>query len=60
MADVDSPVPSKPQADKDRYEEHEHHHAIYAAEATGLLVMAIVLLALIIIRYWRYSPWGAR
>ena len=40
---------------------HEHHHhAAYAAEATGLLVMAILLLALILIRYWGDIPWNAR
>jgi hypothetical protein len=52
---VNAPVPSKPADDK-----HHHRHAAYAAEATGLLFMAVLLLALIIIRYWRYIPWNAR
>jgi len=39
---------------------HRHRHSIYAAEATGLLLMAILLLILTIIRYWRYIPWSAR
>ncbi len=33
---------------------------MYAAEATGLLLMAVLLLVLTIIRYWRYIPWSAR
>ena len=46
--------------DKHPDDRHQHHHATYAAEATGLLVMAVLLLILTIIRYWRYIPWGAR
>jgi hypothetical protein len=41
-------------------DQHHHRHAAYAAEATGLLVMAIVLLILTVIRYWRDIPWTAR
>jgi hypothetical protein len=52
---VNSPVTPKPvSADK-----HQHRHSIYAAEATGLLLMAVLLLILTIIRYWRYIPWNA-
>jgi hypothetical protein len=53
---VNAPVPSKPAAD----DKHQHRHSIYAAEATGLLLMAVLLLVLTIIRYWRYIPWSAR
>jgi len=53
---VNAPTPPKPVADS----KHQHHHAIYAAEATGLLLMAVLLLILTIIRYWRYIPWSAR
>ncbi|HYW39286.1 MAG TPA: hypothetical protein VE957_14325 [Terriglobales bacterium] len=53
---VNAPIPPKPVADN----KHQHHHAIYAAEATGLLLMAVLLLVLTIIRYWRYIPWSAR
>lgn len=53
---VNAPTPQKELPDH----KHEHHHAIYAAEATGLLLMAVLLLVLIIIRYWRYIPWSAR
>ena len=53
---VATPAPQKPLAD----DKHRHRHPIYAAEATGLLVMAVLLLILIIIRYWAYIPWSAR
>jgi hypothetical protein len=68
---VNTPVPPKPAADNERRNndrrgnehpdnQHQHRHSIYAAEATGLLVMAVLLLVLTIIRYWRYIPWSAR
>jgi hypothetical protein len=53
---VNSPAPPKPTSDN----KHQHRHSIYAAEATGLLVMAVLLLVLTIVRYWRYIPWSAR
>lgn len=52
---VDAPV-SKSPAD----EKHQHHHAIYAAETSGLLIIAVLLLVLCLIRYWPYIPWSAR
>ncbi len=71
---MNSPVPPKPITDDGRQEsehrdnerqgnprqQHQHHHSIYAAEATGLLLMAVLLLILTIIRYWRDIPWSAR
>jgi hypothetical protein len=58
---VNSPVPPKPAADHEHQDnKHQHRHSIYAAEATGLLLMAVLLLVLTIIRYWRYIPWNAR
>ena len=62
---VNAPVPPRQAADERADNErqdskHQHHHSIYAAEATGLLLMAVLLLVLTIIRYWRYIPWGAR
>ena len=58
---VSSMVPSQPAPEEKHPDsKHEHHHATYAAEATGLLLMAVLLLILTIIRYWRYIPWGAR
>lgn len=58
MNDPVSPQPAP--EDKRPDNKHQHHHATYAAEATGLLLMAVLLLILTIIRYWRYIPWGAR
>jgi hypothetical protein len=58
--DVNAPVSQKPVADPEHDVKHQHRHSIYAAEATGLLLMAVPLLVLSIIRYWRYIPWSAR
>lgn len=41
-------------------DKHAHHHAIYAGEASGLLIIAVLLLILCLIRYWQYIPWSAR
>jgi hypothetical protein len=58
---VNAPVQPKPKTDnRHQDDKHEHRHPIYAAEATGLLVIAVLLLVLTIIRYWRYIPWSAR
>lgn len=61
---VNSPIPAKAASDA-RHENasegsHKHRHATYAAEASGLLLMAILLLILTVIRYWRDIPWSAR
>jgi hypothetical protein len=53
---VNAPVPPKSASD----DKHQHRHSVYAAEATGLLLIAVLLLILTIIRYWRYIPWSAR
>jgi len=53
---VATPAPQKPAAD----DHHRHRHPIYAAEATGLLLMAVLLLILTVIRYWSYIQWSAR
>jgi hypothetical protein len=58
---VNAPPSPKSAADNPHpYDRHEHHHSIYAAEATGLLLMAVLLLVLTLIRYWRDIPWSAR
>jgi len=58
---VNAPVQPKPKTDNHHQDDkHEHRHPIYAAEATGLLVIAVLLLVLTIIRYWRYIPWSVR
>jgi hypothetical protein len=52
---VATPAPNKPVPD-----DKHHRHPIYAAEATGLLIMALLLLVLILIRFWSNIPWSAR
>jgi hypothetical protein len=49
-----------PQTDKpDQPQDRAHHrHTIYAREATGLLVIAVVLLILTLIRYWENIRWS--
>jgi hypothetical protein len=49
-------VPSKPQPDSHK----PHRHAVYASEAMGLLLIALVLLVLTLIRYWRVIHWSWR
>jgi hypothetical protein len=44
---------------KDAAAQHQPH-AVYASEAIGLLVIALVLLALTLIRYWHYIHWSLR
>src|SRR5260370_11481867 len=56
---VNSPVPMKPVADNKRQDnQHRHRHSIYAAEATGLLLMAVLLLVPTIIRHLGVYPPG--
>jgi hypothetical protein len=40
----------------------EHHRTpqIYTLEATGLLVMAALILILTLVRYWHHITWGVR
>jgi hypothetical protein len=38
----------------------EHRHATYASEATGLLLVAFLLLVLAVIRYWHNIHWSWR
>ena len=55
-------VPSLPR-EKAREDEssHRHHrHAVYASETTGLLLIAFLLLALTLIRYWHGIHWSLR
>jgi len=40
---------------------HKHHrHAAYATETSGLLLIAFLLLALTLIRYWHAIHWSLR
>jgi hypothetical protein len=40
----------------------EHHRTpqVYTLEATGLLVVALLILVLTLVRYWHHIPWSAR
>ena len=40
-------------------ESQGHKHPVYALEATGLLLIAIMLLILTVIRYWHNINWSA-
>ena len=37
-----------------------HRHAVYASEATGLLLIALLLLVLTLVRYWHDIHWSLR
>lgn len=49
---------SGPKPQKDSVEHHRTPQ-VYTLEATGLLVIAAVILILAIVRYWHHIPWGA-
>ncbi len=38
----------------------QRRHAIYASETTGLLLIAVTLLILTLVRYWREIHWSLR
>jgi len=40
--------------------EHRRTPHIYTLEATGLLVVAALILILTVVRYWHHIPWSAR
>jgi hypothetical protein len=37
-----------------------HRHAVYASEAMGLLLIALLLLGITLIRYWHHIHWSWR
>jgi hypothetical protein len=53
---VAAPAPIKPVVE----DKHRHRRSLYAAEASGLMVIALLLLILSLVRYWHYINWGAR
>jgi hypothetical protein len=54
-------APQNHAADDARKQVDQHHdHAVYASETTGLLLIAALLLALTLIRYWHYIHWSLR
>jgi hypothetical protein len=48
-----------PNVDSKHHAAHRRH-AVYASEATGLLLVAALLLALTLIRYWHEIHWSLR
>jgi hypothetical protein len=52
-------MPVPPPQTKNDSAEH-HRHATYASEATGLLLIAFLLLVLTLIRYWHDVHWSLR
>jgi hypothetical protein len=49
-------VPDVPPEDDHK----RHRHAVYASEATGLLVIVLLLLAFTLVRYWHNIHWSLR
>ena len=50
-------VPAKPQPD---HPSSERNSPIYAREAAGVLIIGLLLLILILVRYWHYIAWSGR
>jgi hypothetical protein len=52
----------KRQPDSSAHPASEHHRTpqIYTLEATGLLVIAALILILTLARYWHHIAWSAR
>jgi hypothetical protein len=38
----------------------KHRHSIYATETTGLLLIAFLILAITLVRYWHTMHWSLR
>ena len=49
-------MPEEPPKDDHK----RHRHAVYASEATGLIVIVLLLLVLTLARYWHNIHWGLR
>jgi hypothetical protein len=47
--------------DSTSHDDHKtHRKAVYASEATGLLLIALLLLILTLVRYWHNIHWSLR
>ncbi len=53
-------VPVTPPDSQDNSARQQHRHRVYASEATGLILIALVLLIATVIRYWRSIHWSLR
>jgi len=51
---------SEPHAERHEDVHRHHRHAVYASETAGLLLIAFLLLALTLIRYWHDIHWSLR
>jgi hypothetical protein len=52
---------ASPQRQRDPQPDQRHPKThIYSAEATGLLIVGLMILILTLIRYWHYINWRAR
>jgi hypothetical protein len=50
-----------PDAQRQNDSSHKHQrHAVYATETSGLLLVAVLLLVLILVRYWHAIHWSVR
>jgi hypothetical protein len=50
-----------PAARRQNDSSHKHsRHAVYATETSGLLLVALLLLVLILVRYWHAIHWSVR
>ncbi len=49
-----------PSADSQADLRKQHRRAVYRSEATGLLLVALVLLVLTLVRYWHNIHWSLR
>jgi len=57
---VPSPEIRVPSPNAERAAHKERRHAVYASEATGLLLIALLLIALTLVRYWHHIHWSLR
>ena len=63
MADMSASAPQRqpdPRAPQQPSSEHHRTPQIYTLEATGLLVIAGLILILTLVRYWHHIAWSAR
>ena len=49
-----------PSAEKQNDAHKHRRQAVYASEATGLLLIAFLLLVLTLVRYWHHIHWSLR
>jgi hypothetical protein len=51
---------TQPQRASEARPEHHGTPQVETLEATGLIVIAILVLILTVVRYWHHIPWNAR